>query len=191
MSCKSLCTLIVLYTYITFCLTQWHRGWVGRGHMLPILASEIQNIFGNFKTLYQLRMCVMTSCDLNVNTRRKNIKLCPPLSPYLRRPWSHFSFLTVTIDPSISFLSYLMEDFFVPLYLALFFIFLCSSFLLCFLFCFVFRILLFNCCFIFHFSLLLHYLFCSSLFALFFTICFVLHYLLYSSLFALFFISFS
>ena len=37
----------------------------------------IQEIFGNFNTLYQLRMCVMTSWDLNVYVRRKNFKLCP------------------------------------------------------------------------------------------------------------------
>ena len=53
--------------------------WVGRqGERALPLASEIQKIFGNFKTLYQLRICVMTSCDLNVNVRRKNIKLCSP-----------------------------------------------------------------------------------------------------------------
>ena len=45
------------------------------------LASESQDIFGNFKTLYQLRMCVMMSWDLNVYVRRKNIKLCPPMMP--------------------------------------------------------------------------------------------------------------
>ena len=43
--------------------------------------------FQNFKALYQLRMCVMTSWDLNVMFRWKNIKLCPPLSPYPRCPW--------------------------------------------------------------------------------------------------------
>ena len=60
-------------------------GWAW-GHVPP-LASEIQKIFGNFKTLYQLRMCLMTSCNLNLSIRRKNIKLCPPpLSPYPRRP---------------------------------------------------------------------------------------------------------
>ena len=63
------------------------RGWVGgQGALAPLLASEIQKIFGNVKTLYQLRMCVMTSWDLIVYVRRKNIKLCPPLSPYPRRP---------------------------------------------------------------------------------------------------------
>ena len=46
---------------------------------MPLLASEIQKIFENFKTLYQLRMCMMTSCDLNVSFRRKNLKLCLPI----------------------------------------------------------------------------------------------------------------
>ena len=41
---------------------QRRRGWVARGARAP-LAPEIQKIFGNFKTLYQLRMCMMTSCD--------------------------------------------------------------------------------------------------------------------------------
>ena len=62
--------------------TQRRRGWVGRAP----LASEILKIFGNFKTLYQLRMYVMMSCDLNIRVRRKNIKLCPQLNPYPRRP---------------------------------------------------------------------------------------------------------
>ena len=56
----------------------------GRGHVPP---RKFGNFFGNFKTLYQLRMCLMTSYDLNVSVRWKNIKLCPPLSPYPRRPW--------------------------------------------------------------------------------------------------------
>ena len=64
---------------------QRRRGWVGKGARAP-LTSEIQEIFRNFKTLYQLRMCVMTSWDLNVYIRWKNSKLCPPLSPYPRRP---------------------------------------------------------------------------------------------------------
>ena len=53
----------------------------GQGALAP-LASEIQEIFGNFKALYQLRKCVMTSWDLNVCVRRKNIKLCPPPSMF-------------------------------------------------------------------------------------------------------------
>ena len=57
---------------------------MGRGARAP-LASETQEVFGNFKTLYQLRMCVMTSWDLNVYVRRKIIKLCPRLSSYPRR----------------------------------------------------------------------------------------------------------
>ena len=60
-------------------------GWAGVTR--APLASEIQEMFRNFKTLYQLRMYVMTSWDLNVNVRRKNIKLSPPpLSPYPRCP---------------------------------------------------------------------------------------------------------
>ena len=59
--------------------------WLGGGGTCP-LASEIQKIFRNFRTLYQLRMCVMTSWDMNVNVRRKNIKMCPPLSPYPQCP---------------------------------------------------------------------------------------------------------
>ena len=63
------------------------RGVVGGGQdVLPSVGNS-----GNFrkfeKTLYQLRMCVMMSWNLNVNVRQKNIKLCPPLSPYPRRPW--------------------------------------------------------------------------------------------------------
>ena len=57
---------------------QRHRGWVGKGARTP-LVSEIQKILRHFKTLFELRMCVMTSCDLNVSIRRKNIKLCLPL----------------------------------------------------------------------------------------------------------------
>ena len=60
---------------------QRRRGWVGGGGARAPLASEIQEIFGNFKTLYQLHMCVITSCDLNVNVGRKDIKLCPHRVP--------------------------------------------------------------------------------------------------------------
>ena len=34
-----------------------------------------------------IRYMLPQSCDLNVNVCRKNIKLCPPFSPYPRRPW--------------------------------------------------------------------------------------------------------
>ena len=59
-------------------------------HVPPPLASEIQKIFGNFKTLYQLRMCMITSCDLNISVHRKNIKLCPPIESLPTTPlaWS-------------------------------------------------------------------------------------------------------
>ena len=60
--------------------------WVGGQGARAPLASEIQKIFGYFRTLYQLRMCVMTSCDLNVSVRRNNIKLCPPIESLLTTP---------------------------------------------------------------------------------------------------------
>ena len=70
-----------------------NRGVVGgwaRGHVPTPLASEIQNIFGNFKTLYQLRMCVMTSYGLNVTFIGKILNCAPsieslPTTPLSRR----------------------------------------------------------------------------------------------------------
>ena len=41
------------------------------------LASEIWKIFGNFKTLYQMRMCVMTSWDFDVNVPQKILNCTP------------------------------------------------------------------------------------------------------------------
>ena len=74
------CNYYYFGIYMSLAYILWHqrrRGWVGRGAR-ALVASEIQKIFGNFKTLYQLRMCVTTSRYLNVNVRQKNIKLCPP-----------------------------------------------------------------------------------------------------------------
>ena len=50
--------------------------YVGTRGTCP-LASEIQNIFGNFKPLYQLRMYMMTSWDLNVNVCQKTLNCAP------------------------------------------------------------------------------------------------------------------
>ena len=67
----------------------------GQGARAP-LTSEIQEIFGNFRTLFQMRMCMMTSWDLNVNVRRKNIKMCPPIeslptTPLATRIFVHYT----------------------------------------------------------------------------------------------------
>ena len=71
---------------------------MARGHV-PSLASEIQEIFGNLKALYHLRMCVMMSCDLNISVHRKNIKLCPPSIESLpTTPLNNCRFLLTYID---------------------------------------------------------------------------------------------
>ena len=78
-------------------------GWAG-GHVLPPNVGNFREIFGNFKALYQLRVCVMTSCDLNVTVRRKNIKLCPPFESLPTTPLTRDHWLKTPVTENNNFL---------------------------------------------------------------------------------------